>query len=131
MNKIRFAYSFAALVGLVAFVLPHSGFAEEGDATIASPLGTAISYQGKLDKNGVPVNGNCNFIFGLFDAMSLLHLGDLSAMFELLCLLVCFEVLQILLQFIVPCCMMVCLLPPSLLSVYFREPLMCLCLQLF
>jgi hypothetical protein len=31
-------------------------------------VGTAITYQGKLDKNGVPVNGACNMIFKLFDA---------------------------------------------------------------
>jgi hypothetical protein len=39
-------------------------------ATIAAPLGNAISYQGKLDKNGVPVNGNCNFVFKLYSALT-------------------------------------------------------------
>jgi hypothetical protein len=36
----------------------------------AAPLGNAISYQGKLEKNGVPVNGTCNFNFELWDALS-------------------------------------------------------------
>jgi hypothetical protein len=43
---------------------------EAASPVITAPLGTTISYQGKLDKNGSPVNGNCNFIFGLFNAAS-------------------------------------------------------------
>lgn len=57
---------------LVAQVMTSATLASEAvdDPTIAAPLGNAISYQGKLDKNGGPVNGNCNFIFTLYDALS-------------------------------------------------------------
>lgn len=32
------------------------------------PIGTAFTYQGLLKKNGVPVNGTCDFWFTLYDA---------------------------------------------------------------
>jgi len=59
-------------IALVALFLSSPAMAADAsqDPMTAAPLGSAISYQGKLDKNGVPVNGNCNFIFGLFDALS-------------------------------------------------------------
>jgi len=49
---------------------PVSDIHGSGGATISAALGTAITYQGKLDKNGVPVNGACNFTFKLYDALS-------------------------------------------------------------
>jgi hypothetical protein len=49
---------------------PVSDIHGSGGATISAALGTAITYQGKLDKNGVPVNGTCNFTFKLYDAVS-------------------------------------------------------------
>jgi hypothetical protein len=57
---------------LAAHVVATAAVAGEpaDDPTITAPLGNAISYQGKLDKNGVPVNGNYNFTFGLYDALS-------------------------------------------------------------
>jgi hypothetical protein len=36
----------------------------------AAPLGTAITYQGRLEGNGQPTNGNFDFQFRLFDAVS-------------------------------------------------------------
>lgn len=34
----------------------------------ATPLGTAFTYQGRLDQLGVPANDTCSFQFGLWDA---------------------------------------------------------------
>ena len=36
--------------------------------TVASPLGTAFTYQGKLDWNGQPANGDFLLRFALYDA---------------------------------------------------------------
>ncbi len=41
---------------------------EEGRAGIQAALGTAFTYQGHLKKDGTPVNGNCDFLFSLWDA---------------------------------------------------------------
>jgi hypothetical protein len=38
------------------------------DVSGGEPLGTAFTYQGRLDKAGKPVSGTCDFQFGLFDA---------------------------------------------------------------
>lgn len=37
-------------------------------ATFASPLGTEITYQGRLNDGGAPANGDYDFVFQLFDA---------------------------------------------------------------
>jgi hypothetical protein len=37
-------------------------------ATVQAPLGTAFTYQGQLQNNGVPANGNFDFQFILYDA---------------------------------------------------------------
>jgi len=34
----------------------------------ATPLGTAFTYQGRLDRTGSPYTGSCDFLFSLFDA---------------------------------------------------------------
>lgn len=39
-----------------------------GGPGISAPVGSAITYHGRLLKNGVPVNGNSNIIFKLWDA---------------------------------------------------------------
>jgi len=52
----------ASLAG-VALATPADPAAE-----IAAPVGNVITYQGKLDKNGVPLTGSCNLIFMLQDA---------------------------------------------------------------
>jgi hypothetical protein len=36
----------------------------------ATPLGTAFTYQGRLDRNGGPYTGSCDFTFSLWDAVS-------------------------------------------------------------
>jgi len=46
---------------------PVTEIAGSNGATISAALGTAITYQGKLDKNGAPLNGTCNFTFKLFN----------------------------------------------------------------
>jgi hypothetical protein len=37
-------------------------------APVASPLGTTFTYQGRLDRDGMPYTGTCNFEFSLWDA---------------------------------------------------------------
>jgi hypothetical protein len=61
----RFVYATTLTVLMVA-----GARAADDGATIAAPLGSAITYQGKLDKNSVGVNGNCNFVFTLYNALS-------------------------------------------------------------
>jgi len=40
-------------------------------AQAATPLGTAVTYQGQLKQNGAPANGNLDMEFRLFDAAAL------------------------------------------------------------
>ncbi len=42
----------------------------QGGASVQAALGTAFTYQGQLKSGGMPVNGNCDFQFGLWDAAS-------------------------------------------------------------
>lgn len=42
----------------------------QGEATIQAALGTAFTYQGRLNKDGNPVSGTCDFQFSLWDALS-------------------------------------------------------------
>jgi len=48
---------------VVTLLLASSAFAQ-------NPLGTAFTYQGQLQNNGVPQNGPCDLRFKLFDASS-------------------------------------------------------------
>lgn len=41
-----------------------------GIGPLATPVGTAFTYQGRLVQNGSPVNGACDFWFTLWDASS-------------------------------------------------------------
>ena len=50
-----------ATVTLVLVLTTAAGLAQQ-------PVGTAFTYQGQLKQNGVPVNGEANFIFSLWDA---------------------------------------------------------------
>lgn len=59
------------LLALVAGLTQAQGPEPQGGiSTQAVPLGTASTYQGQLKKDGNPVNGNCDFQFGLWDAIS-------------------------------------------------------------
>jgi hypothetical protein len=39
-------------------------------SSLAAPMGTAFTYQGRLDDLGVPANDTCSFQFSLWDAVS-------------------------------------------------------------
>ena len=58
-------------LGWVAAALADQSAGTPGSAAITAPMGRAITYQGKVDKNGTPVNGTCNFKFHLYDALAL------------------------------------------------------------
>ena len=49
---------------------PEADAPQAVDAPTLNPIGTAISYQGQLHNGAGPVNGVCNIIFQLFDAVS-------------------------------------------------------------
>jgi len=44
------------------------GFVCSAWTVLAAPLGSAVTYQGQLKDNGVPVNGTAAMTFQLFDA---------------------------------------------------------------
>jgi hypothetical protein len=46
---------------------PTLAQATEGGAVLGTPLGTALTYQGRLEKDGSPVDGTCNVRFKLWD----------------------------------------------------------------
>src|ERR1051325_8017723 len=52
----NFAFIFIGLLALA------------GGVTQAAPLGTAFTYQGRLDQNSQPANGNYTMRFALYDA---------------------------------------------------------------
>ncbi len=72
----------AVVTGLTLVLLLGSSFAgpayrvsaqEGGPGTVLAPqapLGTAFTYQGRLEKAGAAVNGTCDFRFSLWDAAS-------------------------------------------------------------
>ncbi|MGD8398716.1 MAG: hypothetical protein PVG11_07655, partial [Anaerolineae bacterium] len=41
---------------------------QAGPPEIETPLGTAFTYQGRLEDGGEPVTDDCDFRFGLWDA---------------------------------------------------------------
>ena len=55
------------LVFLVSIVLATIVLASWASA---SPVGSAFTYQGSLDKSGVPTSATCNFRFQLFDSLA-------------------------------------------------------------
>src|SRR5262245_50201420 len=40
-------------------------------SAVAAPMGTAFTYQGRLDQTGLPANGSYDFQFKLYDALTL------------------------------------------------------------
>jgi hypothetical protein len=65
-----FLVSIVASAGLASLALAAGELSGPRDPMPAAPLGSAITYQGRLERNGIPVNGNCNLIFKLYDASS-------------------------------------------------------------
>ncbi len=67
------------LVGLMTIILaagltqaqgpepPGGDMQPQEGASIQALMGTAFTYQGQLKKDGVPVNGTCDFLFSLWD----------------------------------------------------------------
>ena len=67
-------FSFAALAALAQEgdepeQVPEEGQNDVPDVLLAN-VSTAVTYQGYLEQNGVPVNGNCDFQTNLYDAVT-------------------------------------------------------------
>jgi hypothetical protein len=62
--KNRFFFSLLIVAGLLLSATGSSA------APATTPLGTAFTYQGRLDRSGQPFSGLCNFHFSLWDAAS-------------------------------------------------------------
>src|SRR5436309_2183846 len=62
---VAIAVCCALLVGTVAVLA--QGPQPQG---VTAALGSGFTYQGQLNKYGVPVNGTCHFTFSLWDAQS-------------------------------------------------------------
>ena len=60
--KTKLLCSFLAVVALLTAMLPH--------AAAQTPMGTAFKYQGRLTDGGSPANGDYDFNFSLYDALS-------------------------------------------------------------
>jgi preprotein translocase subunit Sec61beta len=54
------------LIGILSILFLTSGGLAESEAT----LGTAFTYQGRMESNGEPYTGSCDFQFRLWDATS-------------------------------------------------------------
>ncbi len=77
--KNRFCFTLLLIAGLLL------GTTRSVAAPGATPLGAAFTYQGRLDRDGQPYTGSCDFQFSLWDAVtdgleisSVLHLDDLA-----------------------------------------------------
>jgi hypothetical protein len=57
-------------IGFAGEQLRAQGPNPQGETTIQAALGTAFTYQGRLNKDGNPVGGTCDFQFSLWDALS-------------------------------------------------------------
>ncbi len=57
------------LLTLLSTLAAGPGLAHD-PAPLAAPLGSAFTYQGRLEQNGAPVNGNCDLVFKLWDALA-------------------------------------------------------------
>ena len=74
MMKNRWTYISSLLAVVLLALAGGPGQAQEadpqGEAGMQAALGTAFTYQGQLRSGGSPVNGNCDFQFSLWDAVS-------------------------------------------------------------
>ncbi|MBC7262112.1 MAG: hypothetical protein H5T63_08865 [Chloroflexi bacterium] len=59
-----------ALLVAVGLVQAQDAAGQSGQASAAAPVSNEFTYQGRLLKDGNPVNGNCDFQFQLWDAAS-------------------------------------------------------------
>lgn len=69
-RKFQLGLSIIGAVGLL-FLVSSAGAQKPGPSGEMGPqaaLGTAFTYQGRLTDTDGPVNGTCNFRFGLYDA---------------------------------------------------------------
>ncbi len=56
------------LLALAGGAIQAQGPQPQGDVSALALMGTAFTYQGQLKKDGSPLNGNCDFQFGLWNA---------------------------------------------------------------
>ena len=78
MNKqgvTTLAFTVALALVVLALVLVNtSGLAQESTLWVENapltPLGTAFTYQGRLSDGASPANGEYDFLFSLYDALS-------------------------------------------------------------
>ncbi|NUQ37467.1 MAG: hypothetical protein HUU23_06635 [Caldilineales bacterium] len=76
MQHLKFMKLWAILglvlaLGLAVARSSAPAWAQEGEITdqsMAAAVGTAFTYQGRLEQNGSPVSGACDFQFSLWDA---------------------------------------------------------------
>ncbi|MBC7261593.1 MAG: hypothetical protein H5T63_06235, partial [Chloroflexi bacterium] len=72
--KSKWTFMGSLLVLLLLFLAIRPGQAQgpqsQGKVGIQAVVGTAFTYQGQLQKDGSPVNGNCDFQFSLWNAAS-------------------------------------------------------------
>jgi len=74
MKKWQTIFILFVVLGLTSSLAGEQLRAQEpnpqGDTTVQAILGTAFTYQGRLNKDGSPVSGTCDFQFSLWDALS-------------------------------------------------------------
>ena len=66
MNK-TWIFSTGLLLALLLALMGESGVAQE-PAPLGTPLDTGFTYQGQLEHDGEPVQGDCQMAFRLYDA---------------------------------------------------------------
>lgn len=67
MNRKQHLCGLGLLV-LLSTLIAGPGLADD-PTPLAAPLGTAFTYQGRLEQDGAPVNGSCDLVFKLWDAL--------------------------------------------------------------
>ena len=74
MNTKRFLITASLALFVLILALLSSQAAISGQAlpaaALASPVGTAFTYQGQLKSEETPYDGTCDFQFGLWDALA-------------------------------------------------------------
>jgi hypothetical protein len=73
MRRVFILFSVLLAVGLLVLVVSVSqaqGPEPWREVSVQAAVGTTFTYQGRLQKDGNPVNSTCDFQFALFDAAS-------------------------------------------------------------